>query len=115
MKRYILNIYQPEGPPPGDVDVQQMMRDLDALNDEMKSAGAWVFTGSLHPASSATVVRLEDDEVLITDGPYAEGTEHIGGLWIINAPDLDAAIEWGRKATRTLGLPIEVRPFQGDI
>ena len=78
---------------------------------ELKVAGAWVFAGGLHPASTATVVRFHDGEVLMTDGPFAEGKEHIGGLVIINAPDLDAALEWGRKAARATTLPIEVRPF----
>ena len=90
------------------------MRDLDALNQEMKAAGAWVFAGGLHPPSTATVVRVTDGEVLMTDGPYAEGKEHIGGFTIIKAPDLDAALEWGRKLARATTLPIEVRPFQDE-
>ena len=90
------------------------MRDVDALIKEVKAAGAWVFNGGLHSSSTATVVRLQDGEVLTTDGPFAEGKEHVGGCLIIKAPDLDSALEWGRKATRATTLPIEVRPFQGE-
>jgi hypothetical protein len=90
------------------------MRDVDDLNQEMKAAGAWVFAGGLHAPSTATVVRLQDGDVLTTDGPFAEGKEHVGGFTIIRAPDLDAALEWGRKLTRATTLPTEVRPFQGE-
>jgi hypothetical protein len=112
MKRYLLSIYQPDAgtPPPEALD--KVMRDLAVLNEEIKAAGAWVFTGGLHPPSTATVVRRTDGDVLITDGPYAEGKEHVGGFWIITAPDLDAALQWGRKAAEATSLPIEVRPFQ---
>jgi hypothetical protein len=112
MKQYLLSVYQPDADPPPSVDLEQIGRDLDALNQELKAAGAWVFAGGLHPPSTATVLRLENDDVLLTDGPFAEGKEHIGGFTIINAPDLDAALKWGRKLTRATSLPIEVRPFQ---
>ena len=112
MKQYLLSVIQPDGDPPPPEILETIMRDLDALNQELKAAGAWVFAGGLHPPSTATVVRLKDGEVLITDGPFAEGKEHIGGICIINAPDLDAALEWGRKLSRATTLPIEVRPFQ---
>ncbi len=114
MKQYLLSIYQPDGAPPPTVDLEKVARDVDALIQETKAAGAWVFNGGLHPASSATVVHLKDGEALTTDGLYAEGKEHIGGLLIIKAPDLDAALEWGRKATEAITLPIEVRPFQDE-
>ena len=117
MKQYLLSIYQPDGePPPPDV-LAKVMRDVNALSQEMKAAGAWVFAGGLHPPSTATVVRLADGDVLTTDGPFAEGKEHIGGFHIIKAADLDAALEWARKLARALtldgrtSLPIEVRPF----
>ena len=80
----------------------------------MKAAGAWVFAGGLHPPSSATVVRAQGGDVLMTDGPFVEGKEHIGGFSIVMAPDLDAALEWGRKLARAITLPIEVRPFQEE-
>ncbi len=115
MKRYLLSIYQPDGPPPADVDLGKVMADVDALIEEAKAAGAWVFDGSLHPPDTATVLRPEGEDVLLTDGPYLEGKEHIGGFLVVDAPDLDAALEWGRKTARAIGLPIEVRPFQhGD-
>jgi hypothetical protein len=73
-----------------------------------------VFAGGLHPADVSTVVRVQDGDVLMTDGPYVEGKEHLGGICIVQAPDLDAALEWGRKAAEATTLPIEVRPFQDD-
>jgi hypothetical protein len=114
MKRYLLSVYQPAGDPPRSIDLDRITRDVAGLQEEMKAAGAWVFAGGLHPPSTATVVRLEGDEVLTTDGPFAEGKEHIGGLTVIEAPDLDAALEWGRKAARATTLPVEVRPFRGE-
>jgi hypothetical protein len=90
------------------------MRDVAAFNEELKAAGAWVFGGGLHEPGTATVVRVKDGDILTTDGPYVEGKEHVGGLSIITAPDLDAALEWGRKLARAALLPIEVRPFHGD-
>ena len=114
MKQHLLSVYQPEGEPPPPEILEKAMRDVDALNQELKAAGAWVFAGGLHPSSTATVVRLQDGDVLTTDGPFAEGKEHIGGCWIIKAPDLDSALEWGRKATRACTLPVEVRPFQDE-
>jgi hypothetical protein len=111
MTQYLLSIYQPEGQAPPEV-MERVARDLHVLNEELKTAGAWVFTGGLHSPSTATVLHLREGGVLTTDGPYAEGKEHIGGFWIITAPDLDAALEWGRKAALATTLPIEVRPFQ---
>lgn len=114
MQQYLLSIYQPDGPPPPPEVLEPVMRDLDAVNAELQAAGAWVFGAALHSPSTATVLRLEDSEVLMTDGPFAEGKEHLGGVTVIRAPDLDAALEWGRKVARAITLPIEVRPFQGD-
>lgn len=115
MKRYLLSVYQPDGDPPPPEILEPVMRDIEALEREMKAAGAWVFSGGLHPPSTATVVRAKDDDVFMTDGPYVEGKEHIGGFTIIEAPDLDSALEWGRRFAQAIApLPIEVRPFQGD-
>jgi hypothetical protein len=115
MKMYLLNVYQPDGgtPPPAVLD--GVMREIDVMNRELKASGSWVFAGGLHPSSSATVVRVKDGEALITDGPYVEGKEHIGGFTIIKAPDLDVALEWSRRLARITTLPIEVRPFQGEV
>ena len=85
--------------------------DIDAVDAEMRAAGAWVFTGGLHPADTATVLRADGGGLVITDGPFAEGKEHVGGFWIIRAPDLDAALDWARKATAACQLPVEVRPM----
>jgi hypothetical protein len=116
MKQYLLSVYHPEGeedaPTPEVMD--QVGRDVNALNEELMAAGVWVFAGGLYPSSTATVVRLKDGDVLTTDGPFTEGKEHIGGFWVIKAPDLDSALEWGRKATRACTVPIEVRPFQDE-
>jgi hypothetical protein len=113
MKHYLLSIYQPDSdtPPPPEF-LEPIMRDVEAVNAELRAAGAWVFSGGLHPSSTATVAQLQGDEVLTTDGPYIEGKEHLGGFTVIQATDLDAALEWGTKLARATTLPIEVRPLQ---
>ncbi len=112
MTQYLLSVYQPEGAPPAPEELEKIMQDLDAFHRELKEAGAWVFAAGLHDPSTATVVRVQGDDVLVTDGPFAEAKEYLGGLSVVDAPDLDAALEWGRKGTRATGLPVEVRPFQ---
>jgi hypothetical protein len=112
MPRYLLSVYQPDGPPSPPETLERISRDLEALNAELKAAGAWVFAGGLHPPATATVVRVRDGEALVTDGPFAEGKEHVGGFTIITAPDLDAALAWARRLAGATTLPIEVRPFQ---
>ncbi len=115
MKKYLLSIYQPDGEVPPREFLDKVMADVDAVIAEMKSRDVWVFNGALFPPSTATVVRVQNGQALMTDGPYAEGKEHIGGFTIIKAADLDAALEWGHKlAEAIIGLPIEVRPFQDD-
>ena len=114
MKQYLLSIYQPDGDPPAPQVLDKIMGDVYAVRNEMKAAGAWVFAGGLHAPSTATVVRVKDGDVLTTGGPFTEGKEHIGGFSIIKAPDLDAALEWGRKMARATTLPIEVRPLRED-
>ena len=115
MKQYLLSIYQPDGGTPPPEVLQKVMRDVGALIEETKTAGAWVFNGGLHPPSTATVLRFQEGDMLTTDGPFAEAKEHIGGFVIVKAADLDAALEWGRKLARVITLPIEVRPFQGEV
>ena len=112
MKLYLLSVIQPDGDPPPPEVLGEVMKRVEAWRHELKGAGAWVFGGGLHPPSTATVLRAHEGKVVMTDGPFAEGKEHLGGLTIIRAPDLDAALEWGRKAARAITLPIEVRPFQ---
>ena len=112
MKNYLLSIYQPDGDPPPPEVLDLIMRKIEALNAELREAGAWVFAGGLHPPSTATVLKSDGEEVLTTDGPYIEGKEHLGGFTVIQAPDLDGALEWGRKLASVLPLPIEVRPME---
>jgi hypothetical protein len=107
--QYLLTIYQPDGPPPDADTLAGIAADLHALNTQLRENGSWVFTGGLHPPGTATVVRPGG---MTTDGPYLEGKEHIGGIWVIEAPDLDAALRWAREAAAATTLPIEVRPFQ---
>jgi hypothetical protein len=113
MEYYLLSVVQPSGgtPPSAEVLAESMAR-VEAFHQELREAGAWVFAGGLHGPETARVLRPEGAAVLITDGPWAEGKEYLGGLCLITAPDPDAALEWGRKATRATGLPVEVRPFQ---
>ena len=102
MQPYLMSMYQPDGDPPPADDLDRVMSDLATLNEEIKAAGGWVFTGGLHPPSTATVVRDRGGE---------EGKEHVGGFWVIRAPDLDTALAWGRKASRATTLPVEVWPL----
>ena len=115
MNSYLLTVIQPSGQtqPPPQV-LQGIMKDVYALREEMKAAGVWVFAGGLHEPSTATVLRPKNGELLTTDGPFAEGKEYVGGLTIIKAADLDAALAWGSKLARATTLPIEVRPFRED-
>ena len=111
MRQYLLSIYQPDGPPPPPEVLGPIMADLEKLNEEMRAAGAWVFAAGLHPASTATVIRARDGEPVLTDGPFTEGKEHLGGFTVINAEDLDAALVWGSRMAAVLKqLSVEVRP-----
>jgi hypothetical protein len=111
MPQYLLNIVQPVGAVPPPEDLEPVMRNLEALNQEMRAAGVWVFAAALHQPEATTVVRADGDAVLATDGPFAEGTEFIGGFDLIQTADLDDALVWAGKLTRVLGgLPVEVRP-----
>lgn len=112
--QYLLSVYQPDGDPPPPDELAPIMAGLAEWRDELTAAGAWVFTVGLHPASTATVVRVSDGETLTTDGPFTEGKEHIGGFTIVRLPDLDAALAAAGKLASVTGLPIEVRPLQGD-
>jgi hypothetical protein len=115
MAQYLLALHMVEGEAPPSMteeEKQQSWKEMQALNDEMRSAGAWVFGGALHEPDTATVVSVSDGEVLTTDGPFAESKDHLGGFYIIEAEDLDAAIAWAAKTTALVGRPIEVRPFR---
>ena len=115
MPQYVLNMVQPAGVVPPPEVLAPVMRDLAALNEEMKAAGAWVFAAGLHQPEASTVVRADGDEVLVTDGPYAESKEFVGGFDLIQADDLDGALAWAGKLSRIVGLPIEVRPVVGSF
>lgn len=113
MSQYLLSVHTLEGAPEPSADhMKRLYRQVDELNDEIKASGAWVFAGGLHPASTATVVRQQGGDVLVTDGPFAEAKEQLGGFWVIEAADLDAALAWAKKATLACEGPVEVRPFQ---
>lgn len=115
MTQYLLSVWSREGDPtPSDEAMQKMYADTDALNEELKSSGAWVFAGGLHPASTATVVDGRGGEVVTTDGPFAESKEQLGGFWVVEAADLDAAIELASRGSAACGGPVEVRPFQDE-
>ena len=113
MKQYLLAVHMVEGEPlPSEAEMQQTYQRVDVLNDEIRAAGAWVFAGGLHPPSLATVVRAQSGQVITTDGPFAETKEQLGGFWVIQAADLDAALEWAAKGSAACGGPVEVRPFE---
>ena len=115
MTQYLLAVHMVDGEPePAPEVMQKMYADVDALNTTIREQGAWVFAGGLHPADTATVVRVTDGEVLTTDGPFAETKEQLGGFWVITAPNLDGALAWAAKATVACQAPIEVRPFQEE-
>ena len=115
MPRYLISAwhddnYEPDFSTP---DAQRRVAQVGAFNEELHKTGAWVFAAGLHPASSATVVRSSGGEVSMTDGPYAETKEQMGGFWVIEAPDLDAALAWAGKAASASEGPVEVRPAEG--
>jgi hypothetical protein len=115
MKLYLISMYQPDGPPPPPEILEPIMHEIHAIRRELEDAGQWVFAGGLHPPSTATVLRASGEDVMVTDGPFVEGKEHLGGFTVIRARDLDDALAWGRRYARAAsGLSIEVRPFQGE-
>jgi hypothetical protein len=112
MKQYLLAVHMVEGEPlPSEEEMQRRFQAVDAFNAEVRSAGAWVFAGGLHPPSTATVVRAQSGQVVTTDGPFAETKEQLGGFWVIKADDLDAALDWAAKGSAACGEAVEVRPF----
>jgi hypothetical protein len=112
MPQYLVAIHQPDDYDPSVAEDEAMSRDIDALNDEMKAADVRIFVGGLRPASSAKSLRAQPDgKVLITDGPYLETREHMGGFWVLEAADLNEALAWGGKAAIACRVPVEVRPF----
>lgn len=115
MTQYLLSVYMVEGEEaPTPEAIEKAYHDVDTFNQKLQDKGAWVFAGGLHPANTATVVRSRSGDVLTSDGPFAESKEQLGGFWIIDAADLDAALEWAREAKVACQAPVEVRPFQDD-
>lgn len=113
MQQYLLSIYQPDADPPPPEVLGPIMDGVRAWREELETAGSWVFTAGLHQASAATVVRVAGEETLLTDGPFTEGKEHVGGFTILRLPDLDAALDAARGLAAVTHLPVEVRPVQG--
>ena len=116
MSHYLLSVHSVEGEirePMTDEEMAQSHKQLGVLEQEMKSAGAWVVSGRLHEPATATVVRVAGGEVVTTDGPFVESKEHLGGFYIIQAEDLDRALAWASRVTDAIKVPIEVRPFAG--
>jgi hypothetical protein len=116
MAQYLLSAYSVEGEvrePMTDQEMQRSWKQVIALEQEMNASGAWVFSGRLHEPDTATVLRMADGKVVTTDGPFAESKEHLGGFYIIEATDIDAALAWASKVTEAVNAPIEVRPFAG--
>jgi hypothetical protein len=116
MGHYLLSVHSVAGEvrePMTDQEMRQSHQQLGVLEQEMRSTGAWVFSGRLHEPDTATVVRMSAGEVVTTDGPFVESKEHLGGFYIIQASDLDAALAWASRVTAAVKVPIEVRPFAG--
>jgi hypothetical protein len=116
MTQYFLSVWHSDKAPiPTDPEVmQRAFEQVDAINTELQSKGVWVFAGGLHEPSSATVVSAGEGDTVMTDGPFAESKEQLGGFWIIEAPDLDAALAWAEKCSAACMGPVEVRPFQDE-
>ena len=117
MTQYLLALYRDYAVPISPERSQQVWAGVNTLGDRMTDAGAFVFKGGMQGgAESATVVRQSGADFLMTDGPYTETKEHLAGFWIINAADLDEALEWAKLAAVAEQRPIEVRPFfDGDL
>jgi hypothetical protein len=114
MTQYLLSVHMVEGTPePAADDIQRMYKQVDTFNAKLQKEGSWVFAGGLHPANTATVVRVQNGEVLTSDGPFAESKEQLGGFWVVEAPDLDAALKLAAEGAAACEGPVEVRPFQG--
>lgn len=112
MSRYILSVIEPTGGTVPD-NIDEIVRDVTELDDAMKQAGIWVFAAGLHGPQSATTIRHDENgQLLMTDGPFAEGKEHVGGFSVIEVPDLDSALDWARRLAKATTLPVDVRPFR---
>ena len=115
MKQYLLSVHHVEGEPTPAPDVlQAMYAQVEEFNESLRQSGAWVFAGGLHPVESATTVRFTDGRTMVTDGPFAETKEHLGGFWVVQAEDLDTALELAQRGAAACQGDVEVRPFQDE-
>jgi hypothetical protein len=114
MPQYLMSVWMVEGTEPyaTQEEMEQAFKDVEAFNEDLKAAGHWVFAGGLHPATTATVVKVESGEVVTTDGPFAETKEQLGGFWVVEARDLDEALALAARGSAACKNPVEVRPFQ---
>ena len=114
MTHYLLSVHNDDSPVyPTPEDMEQAFTDTGKVNDAMQAAGVWVFANGLQPSTTAKVVRVRDGAIERTDGPYLESKEHIGGFWIIEAADMDEALDWAEQGATACRGDVEVRPFQG--
>ncbi len=112
MKTYLLSLFTPNEPPPADLDLASVMAQIERVNDEIRAAGGWVFAGGLGDLTAATTVTVKaSGSALLTDGPYAEVKEHLGGLSIVRSDDYDRVLSWAERIAQATGFPVEVRPF----
>ena len=115
MKQYLLSVHSTgEEIEMTNDEMQAIYADVDVFNQQIQAEGAWVFAGGLFPADTASVVRIENGNAVTTDGPFTESKEHLGGFWVVKAPDLDAALKLAERGARACRGPVEVRPFQDD-
>jgi hypothetical protein len=115
MTQYLLSVYMTEADETmSEEEIQQIYQAVDDFNNKVKAAGAWVFAGGLESVESATTVDGTRSEPIVTDGPFAESKEHLGGFWVIEAPDLDAALTWAKEGSAACAGKVEVRPFQPE-
>lgn len=116
MTTYLLSVHHGDiSEAPADLDMNQVFADVEKFNADLQAKGAWVFAGGLLPVSSATTVDATGAETTVTDGPYAESKEYLGGFWVIRAADLDEALAWATQGSKACRLAVEVRPFQADV
>ncbi|MCR6489001.1 YciI family protein [Amycolatopsis sp. OK19-0408] len=116
MAQFLLSVHGVDGEvrePPTEEEMRQSMSCLGEVEKDLKSARSWLFSARLSEPGAARVVRESAGELLVTDGPFAEGKEHLGGFYLVEAVDLDAALEWAGRVTAAIGVPIEVRPLAG--
>ncbi|GAA1504909.1 YciI family protein [Terrabacter terrae] len=116
MTTYLISLFSPDGPPPADLDLGQVMADLEVVNADIRAAGGWVFAGGLGDQASATTIRRRRGgaDAVVTDGPFAEAKEHLGGISVVRSDDYDVVLGWADRIAGATGLPVEVRPFQGE-